>query len=90
MIPESRSVTVTTETRKRVFRVDRREIGYLRYTVESYDGMATVTTRDPYAALIELAISPGCEEMVMDLLSSLRKDEGLAIEPLPVLEHTRA
>ena len=65
---------------KRVFHVDREEIGYLRFTIESYDGMAVVTTIDPYAALIEVSISPGCEETIFELLASLKHEEGLRIE----------
>ena len=50
----------------RVFHVDRKEISYLRFTLESYDGMAIVTTLDPYTALIEVSIAPGCEETIFD------------------------
>ena len=42
------------ETTKHIFKVDRREINYLRVTIESYDGMALVKTIDPQSALIEL------------------------------------
>jgi len=63
-----------------VFHVDRREISYLRFTLESYDGMAAVTTLDPYTALIEVSIAPGCEEIVFELLDSLKNQEGLRIE----------
>lgn len=66
------------KTIKRVFRVDRREIKYLRWTIESYDGMALVSTLDPREAYIEIMISPGCEDMVSELLDSLR-EEGLDI-----------
>jgi hypothetical protein len=68
------------ETTKRVFSVDRKDINYLRSTVESYDGMAVVRTIDPYRARIEIAISPGCEDMVMALLESLRQGEGLKLK----------
>lgn len=67
---------------RRVFRVDRKEIGYIRFTLESYDGMATVTTLDPHAASIEVFISPGCEQTVLELLASLKHDEGLHIQQL--------
>jgi len=65
---------------RRYFRVDRKEIGYIRFTVESYAGMAMVTTVDPIAAWIEISISPGCEETILELLGSLKSDEGLFIE----------
>ena len=70
------------ETIKRTFLVDRAEINYLRITVESYDGMAVVRTLDPnpYQAKIEIMISPGCEDLVYNLLGSLRKNEGLNIK----------
>ena len=64
---------------KRTFRVDRSEINYLRITLESYDGMAVVRTLDPHEAKIEIMISPGCEDLVSELLASLVKDEGLSI-----------
>lgn len=61
------------------FQVDRREINYLRTTIESYDGMAVVETIEPYLALIQIHIAPGCEESVFELLDSLRKSEGISI-----------
>ena len=67
------------ETIKRLFKVDRREINYLKITIESYDGMAVVKTIDPNAALIELQISPGCETLVFELLDSLENVESLSI-----------
>ena len=59
--------------------MDRSEINYLRTTLESYDGMALVRTIDPYEARIEIMISPGCEDMISNLLDSLVKTEGLDI-----------
>ena len=58
--------------------MDRRDISYLRWTIESYDGMAVVRTLDPHAAFIEIMISPGCEDLVLELLDSLR-EEGIMI-----------
>ena len=67
------------ESTKRTFLVDRSEINYLRITLESYDGMAVVRTIDPHEAKIEIMISPGCEELINEVLASLVKDEGLSI-----------
>jgi hypothetical protein len=67
---------------RRVFRVERKEISYLRYTLESYDGMALVRTIDPHAALVEVLISPGCEHLVLELIESLKTEEGLRLEAL--------
>jgi hypothetical protein len=70
------------DTTKKVFRVKRGDIGYLRFTIESYDGMAVVRTLDPFKALIELQISPGCEEFVQELMTSLSKEERLMVEDI--------
>ena len=69
------------ETIRRVFSVDRREINYIRLTVESYDGMAVVRTIDPHAASIEVLIAPGCEETVIELLGDICQREGVRLEP---------
>ena len=70
------------ETIKKIYRVDRREINYLRVIIESYDGMAVVKTIDPYEALIELQISPGCEGLISELLDYLRRNEAINLTPL--------
>jgi hypothetical protein len=62
--------------------VSRRDIHYLRTTVEGYDGMAVVRTVDPAGAVIELQIAPGCEQLVSSLIASLRDREGIALEPV--------
>ncbi len=67
------------ESIKRIFKVDRREIHYLRFTLESYDGMAVVSTIDPHFALIEVSIAPGCETLILELMDAIIKDEGLNI-----------
>jgi hypothetical protein len=70
---------ITMQTIKRVFRVNRRDISYLRWSIESYDGIAVVRTINPHEAFIEIMISPGCEDQVLELLDSLR-EEGVSID----------
>ena len=67
------------ETVKHIFRVDRREINYLRVIIESYDGMAVVRTIDPQVALIEIQMSHGCERLIFELLDSLVQDEDIRL-----------
>ena len=67
------------QTIKRVFHVDRKDINYVRSTVESYDGMAVIKTLDPYAASIEILIAPGCEALVAELLDYLKEKEGIGL-----------
>ncbi|MCG6879745.1 MAG: DUF4911 domain-containing protein [Deltaproteobacteria bacterium] len=62
--------------------MDRREIHYFRFLLESYDGMALVSTIDPHRALIEVSIAPGCEKWILELMEVLKNDEGLSISNL--------
>jgi hypothetical protein len=71
------------QTIRHIFRVDRRDINYLRTTIESYDGMAVVSTLDPDKAYLEIRIAPGCEQLITELLDSLR-EEGLDLVALKV------
>ena len=70
------------ETIKRFFQVERREINYLRWIVESYDGMAVLRTIDPHKAIIELGIAPGCENLFRELILSLKEWEGIKLRPI--------
>jgi len=54
-------------------RIDRREISYLRFVVESYDGLATLTTLNPGKGVVELRIAPGCEVQVARIVNDLKK-----------------
>lgn len=77
------------ETIKHVFKVDRREINYLKVTIESYDGTAVVSTIDRDEDLIEIQVSPQCENTLFELLNSLAEEEGILleeIEPTPGLD----
>jgi len=78
------------ETTKRIFKVDREDIHYLRTTIESYDGMAVVRTVDPGEATIELLIAPGCEDLVSRLLAALREKERIRLEPVGIGIEQRA
>jgi len=68
------------ETNKHIFKVKRRDINYLRVTIESYDGMGVVSTVDPQAALIEVQVAPGCEDIFSELVNFLSKHEGMVIK----------
>jgi hypothetical protein len=75
------------ETNRLRFHVDRREISYLRWIFESYDGMVFISTIDPYHAIIELEISPGCEILVFELIDSLRSQENIQISAVEIQEN---
>lgn len=72
--------TNTMETSRFLFRVRPQEIAYLRSTLESYDGMAVVSTVDPAGAVVEVRVAPDCEEFIFELLEDLVRMEGLELE----------
>jgi hypothetical protein len=59
------------ETTTRVFRIDRREIAFLRFILEAYDGIAVLTTLEREAGTVRLTIAPGCEGEVAAVLNDL-------------------
>ena len=62
------------ETKKIYFRIDRREISFLRFILEAYDGIAVVTTISSGEGIVRLSIAPGCEKEVESVLNKLKKD----------------
>jgi hypothetical protein len=70
------------ESLKKKIRVDPKDISYLRWIIESYDGIAFIKTVNPHEAIIALEISPGCEHYVNELLNSLKIYEQLSLDEL--------
>jgi hypothetical protein len=70
---------VPVETIKRYYRVDRREIAFLRFIFEAYDGLAVLETLDPQAGRVVFHIAPGCEGDVELILRELNTD--IIMEP---------
>jgi hypothetical protein len=69
------------DTVSRYFRVRRKDIAYLKFIIESYEGMAVVRTKDPHEAVVELMVAPGWEKDAEDVLEALSKE--ILIERLP-------
>ena len=66
------------------YRVDRRQIAFIKFIFEAYDGIAGMRTTDPAKGIIKLHIAPGCEEQVEQILRDLQKEiliRRLATEP---------
>ena len=61
-------------TIKKYLRVDRKEIAFLKFIFEAYDGIVTITTVDPDQGVVLLCIAPGCENDVEMILQDLKKD----------------
>ncbi len=67
------------ETITQYYRVDRRQIGFIKFIFEAYDGIAIITTIDSLAGIVAVRTAPGCENEVTALINALKKD--IRIEP---------
>jgi hypothetical protein len=70
-------------TVRRYYRVDRREIHFLKFILEGYDGVAVVRTVDPTAGLVALHIGVGCQSIVDMIIKDLERQ--IRIEPLGLM-----
>jgi hypothetical protein len=60
-----------------IYRVDPREIHYLKFVLEAYDGMATLTTLDARTGLIQVSVPPGAQPAARTLMEVLGWELGL-------------
>jgi hypothetical protein len=62
------------KTVNKFYRIDRREICYLKFILESYDGIATMSTLDPGAGLIRIDVPPEREPELECILQDLKSE----------------
>ena len=65
---------------QRILRVERQHISWIRFLLEGYDGIASVTTLEPARGLIQINTAPGCEDALNELLKELAKE--MLMEPV--------
>ena len=70
----------TRQASKYILSIDRKEICYLQWIIESYDGMASVRTINPANGDIEISIAPGCEEEIASLIRYLREEGSIHVK----------
>jgi hypothetical protein len=51
-----------------------REIAYLNFVFESYEGVATVRTVDPRKGIVELMVPPHYQEEIKEILKDLAEE----------------
>jgi len=70
---------------KRYFQMPRAEIGHLRFSLESYDGLAFARTLDNQLALVEIAYPPSRRHDVEPLLEVLAVEIALQAVAAPAV-----
>jgi hypothetical protein len=63
---------VKLETTRRFYRMDRRQIGYVKFILEAYDNLAVLSTVDAQAAVVGILVAPGCEALVEGIMDSFK------------------
>lgn len=61
------------EITKKYYRVERKNISFLKFIFEAYDGIAVITTVDRPKGIVMFRIPPGCENEVDTVLQDLGK-----------------
>ena len=51
-----------------------REIAYLNFVLDSYEGVASMRTVDPRAGIVELMVSPSYQEEIKEILKDLAEE----------------
>ena len=62
------------ETIQKYFRVQRKNIAFLKFVLEAYDGVAVMRTLESHEGVVELMIAPDFEREVNELLDNLRDE----------------
>ena len=68
---------------RRYYRIDRRQIHYLKFILEGYDGVAIMKTVDSHAGLVVIHVAPGCEYEVNAIMDNLTRDIRIETAPAP-------
>jgi len=61
-------------------RVNRRDIAFLKFILEGYDGLAQLTTVNAAKGQVAVMVAPGCEKTVRALLDDLQKELMMTID----------
>ncbi len=59
------------DTIQKLYRINRREISFLKFLLESYEGIAVPRTIDDQIALVEVMIAPGFYPTFQGLLNEV-------------------
>jgi len=62
------------EITKKYYRVERKDISFLKFIFEAYGGIAVITTVDRPKGIIMFRIPPGCENDVETVMQGLKKE----------------
>ena len=66
------------DTIQKIYRINRKEISFLKFLLESYEGVAIPRTIDKRIALVEIMIPAGFYQTFTHLLNDVAEEMGIA------------
>lgn len=66
------------DTIQRLYRINRKDISYLKFLLESYEGIAVSRTVDDKIALVEMMIPIGFYSTFTALVADIAEETGMA------------
>lgn len=67
----------------RYYRLNRRDLVYLKFILEAYEGMSTLSTVDSSGVVVRLSVPAGFDVDMQDLMNAIRRD--ILIEDVTLL-----
>lgn len=59
------------KTIEKHYRIEKKDVCFLRFVFEACEGIAVITTVDSSAGIVKLCIPPGCESDVQTVLDGM-------------------
>ncbi len=71
------------------FKVNREDIAYMKFILESYEGLGVLRTVDPQSGTVEVMVPPGLEQDMEMVLEGLRDEISIERIEYPQREEFR-
>ena len=66
------------DTVQQLYRINRKDISYLKFLLESYEGIAVSRTIDDKIALVEMMIPTGFYQAFTNLMADIAEETGMS------------
>jgi hypothetical protein len=67
------------ETSRIIVCIPKEDICYFQWIIESYDGMANMSTIDPAKGEVQISVTPDCKEEILSLIKYLKEEERIHV-----------
>ncbi len=71
------------------FKINREDIAYMKFILESYEGLGVLRTIDPQNGIVEVMVPPGLEQDMEMVLEGLRDEISIERIEYPQREEFR-